>query len=207
MTHRSSVVWVLALLLLPGAVARAQTGSVAGSVELVSRANPELVVRRFRRLVVYLEPIDAVRWEVPAAAEIRQKDAVFRPSFLVVCAGQRVAFVNDDDIFHNVYSPSGAKPFDLGLYKSRTTKKVTFDKPGVVKVHCSIHETMNALIYVAPSPFYAVLEGGGAFAIEGVPPGRYKLRTWHRRFPAGGAEVVVGEGKRAEVQVRLGEIE
>lgn len=193
--------------ILSASPALAQTprpGAVEGQVTLTSRVNPKLVLRKFKRLVVFLEPISGQKIPLPKPAVIRQKDARFTPSFLVIARGQQVNFVNDDDIFHNVFSFSRTKKFDLGTYKEQTSKLVRFDEAGLVKIHCSIHETMNGTIYVAASPYFQVIDRGNAFALKGVLPGRYRLRTWHRRFPAGEARLVVAPGKTATVAVALG---
>src|SRR6476660_8391151 len=79
---------------------------------------------------------------------ITQKGAMFTPSVLPVLVGSTVEWPNHDEIFHNVFSMSEAKPFDLGLYKDPEVKRVTFDKPGRVEVFCSIHSAMNCTILV-----------------------------------------------------------
>ena len=61
-----------------------------------------------------------------------------------------VSFKNEDPFFHNVFSLSDAKTFDLGSYPKGQSKSVTFDKPGTVEVECSIHPEMKMLIEVAP---------------------------------------------------------
>lgn len=197
------------LVLLSGVVYGddpAELAAIEGEVSLRSKANPDVVVKQFKQLVVYLAPLDGAPIAPPAAITIRQKGAKFEPEFVVIARGQTVSFVNDDDIVHNVFSGSPPKPFDLGLYKDAdaVVKDVVFDEPGLVKIHCAIHETMNGTIYVAPSPYFATIDDGGAFAIKGVRPGRYRLSTWHRRFPVGALEVTLEPKSRRAVAIALG---
>ena len=135
-------------------------------------------------VVVYLAPEPGVA--VPPAtrpASLHQKDAAFAPRFLAVQAGQSVAMLNDDQIFHNVFSYSKPNDFDLGLYAAGESRDVTFKHPGAVKLYCSIHESMNGTIFVAPTPWFAVADADGRFALRGVPPGKHRLRTWNEKLP------------------------
>jgi plastocyanin len=123
---------------------------------------------------------------------IAQKGAVFTPHILPVLAGTTVEWPNHDDIFHNVFSDSDAKQFDLGLYKENPPeKRVTFDRAGKVDVYCSIHANMHCIVLVMENPYFAVTGLDGKFAITNVPPGTYKLKAWHERMPADEKEIVV----------------
>jgi len=80
---------------------------------------------------------------VVTTSRVAQQGAVFSPHVLPVLAGTTVEWPNHDEIFHNVFSISDAKQFDLDLYKGNPPeKRVTFDKAGKVDVYCSIHENM-----------------------------------------------------------------
>jgi plastocyanin len=123
---------------------------------------------------------------------VTQKGAVFTPHVLPVVAGTTVEWPNHDDIFHNVFSDSDAKPFDLGLYKGNPPeKRVKFDKPGKVDVYCSIHANMHCIVLVVENPYFAVTDADGNYSITNVPPGTYKLKAWHERMPADEQEIVV----------------
>ena len=147
-------------------------------------------------LVVYLEGSDAqLKFDLPKRPlEIHQKDASFAPAFLVIAAGETVVMPNDDVIFHNVFSYSTPNDFDLGLYPRGESRAKTFQYPGVVRIYCSIHESMNATIFVAPSIWHAVVGAKGDYAIRDVPPGKYRLRTWNRRLPPASQLVEIGTG-------------
>ena len=64
-------------------------------------------------------------------------------------AGDTVSFKNDDPFFHNVFSTSALKSFDLGSYPQGQTRKVTFDQEGTVDVECAIHPEMKLKVEVA----------------------------------------------------------
>jgi len=80
--------------------------------------------------------------------EIGQKDKAFTQSAVTVKVGDSVSFKNEDPFFHNVFSLSDTKTFDLGSYPKGQSKKVTFDKPGTVEVECAIHPNMKLVVEV-----------------------------------------------------------
>jgi len=152
---------------------------------------------KLQDFLVFIEgPVtNAVTRQKTPARVLTQKDATFRPHVLPIQRGTTVEWPNEDEIFHNAFSMSETKPFDLGLYKDET-KKITFDNAGRVDVFCSIHEGMHCIILVLENPFFAVTDSKGRYKIEGVPPGQYKLRAWHERMPPQTHEITVpGDGE------------
>jgi plastocyanin len=129
-------------------------------------------------VIVFLEghSADAAR---PIRAQLQQRGQRFEPQLLVVPAGSAVSFPNADPIFHNVFSLSGAKKFDLGYYPAGETRTVRFDEPGVVKVYCHLHPNMYAAIVVVPNRWFTQPADDGAFKLQDVPPGSYRLVAWH----------------------------
>ena len=136
-------------------------------------------------MIVYLEAVDQNRVFPPPRQPIlvSQKEATFVPEFIVISVGQTVVFPNDEDrpIEHNVFSRSSAKQFDLGLYPPGKSKSITFDKPGKVRLFCSIHRYMDGLMFVCPTPFFSHVADDGRYRIANVPPGNYLVKTWQRK--------------------------
>ena len=129
--------------------------------------------------VVYLEG-SFPRPSTPSVAEITQKDLTFFPSLLPIQVGTKVEFPNFDDTYHNIFSYSAPKRFDLGRYRSdeRPVPSQVFDVPGLVTLRCDIHEHMRALILVLDTPHFVVTEADGRFRLTGLPAGRYTLKAW-----------------------------
>ncbi len=129
--------------------------------------------------------------EQPAVMD--QKELRFVPHVLVIQVGTTVEFPNSDALSHNVFSISEVKRFNLGLYARGISRRVKFDKPGVVELLCNVHLEMSGYIVIVKNPYFAKTGPDGAYRIEGVPPGRHRLRCWHERFPAQERTVQVPE--------------
>ena len=116
----------------------------------------------------------------PPVAQMAQKDLMFLPSILPVLVGTRVEFPNLDDTYHNIFSYSPAKRFDLGRYRSdeRPVPSEVFDRPGLVTLRCDIHEHMRALILVVDTPYFVLSEPTGRYRLPGLPAGHYTLKVW-----------------------------
>lgn len=149
--------------------------------------------------------------QVPAAVHpppktmrvVIQKDGTFTPHIMPILVGTTVEWPNHDQIYHNVFSMSDPKPFDLGLYKHGTVKKVTFEQAGRIDVFCSIHTKMHCIIWVLENPFYATTDSRGGYTISNVPAGTYKLKAWHERLPSQIKEITVPETGEVTVDFLL----
>jgi plastocyanin len=116
---------------------------------------------------------------VPAAGVMDQRDRQFAPHVLVVQRNASVKFPNSDDIRHQVYSFSPAKPFNLPLYHGVPAEPVTFDKAGQVVLGCNIHDQMLGYIVVVDTPWFGKSDAAGRVSIAGVPAGTYRARLWY----------------------------
>jgi plastocyanin len=184
---------VLALLLvaLPPAAALAQA-TVEGRVALPKTRTAPVVNQRYEIVaqagvlatnpplaVVYLEGAFPKTAE-PRVAQMTQKDLTFVPALLPVQVGTKVESPNLDDTYHNIFSYSAPKRFDLGRYRSdeKPVPSQVFDVPGLVTLRCDIHEHMRALILVLDTPHFVVTATDGSYRLAGLPPGKYVLKAW-----------------------------
>jgi len=187
------------------AVVPGATGAVSGSVVVFKGALDGVRKADASGVVVYLEgPMDVeledrLAESPPPVHQIRQVNKHFTPAVSAVIRGTEVSFPNDDMIFHNVFSLSKAKRFDLGLYKSGSTKSVILTRPGVIDVYCNIHPEMAAKILVLDNPYFAVTGPDGSFTIAGVPPGTYPYVAWQARGEPVRGTVVVPQGAAVRV--------
>jgi len=166
--------------------------TIEGQVQLPKTSTAPVMIKRYEIVtkggvlatkpplaVVYLEGSFPKR-NSPADAKMSQKDLNFVPTLMPVQVGTRVAFPNLDDTYHNIFSFSPAKRFDLGRYRPEETPipSVVFDTPGLVTIRCDIHEHMRALILVLDTPHFVISDAEGRFRLSGLPSGHYTLKAW-----------------------------
>jgi plastocyanin len=158
-----------------------------------------------RNVVLYLQNAPAPEQPPSAHAAMTQDDERFTPHVLPVLRGTTVDFPNADDVFHNVFSLSSARTFDLGRYPKGSAKSVTFDRSGIVQVFCHIHSDMSAVILVLDNAHFAQPARSGRYAIEDVPPGEYTVVGWHERIKPvmRTVRVVAGETARLDFNIPL----
>jgi plastocyanin len=187
--------------LLPGPALAAEgmsgAGTVTGTVTLDGRATSDVVVSvtGAEREMLKAERVESQ----PERATVDQRGMNFIPRVSAVRAGTLVSFPNSDKTWHNVYSASETKSFDLGLYPPGESRGVTMDKPGVVRILCNVHPTMEAFVIVLDHPFFAVPNERGVYRIPSLPVGEYRLEVWH---PVAGAKRELFKISRAgEVRV------
>lgn len=188
---------VILSVVVPAALAGEITGRVVGT-------NGEGIAQA----VVFIRelPAGAVSPPVPQSAVIDQIHKEFIPYLLPVAMGTEVRFPNRDQIHHHVYSFSRTKSFELPLYKGEDAPPVLFDKAGVVKIGCNIHDWMSAIILVLPTPYYATTDETGQFTLRDIPPGTYSFVCWHelsQKKLEETAQSVQVSGNRTEVNFTL----
>ncbi len=130
--------------------------------------------------VVYLEgQFPAPQPASGPAVQMAQHYAQFAPGVLAIQAGTTVEFPNLDDFYHNVFSYSKTKRFDLGRYrKGEKPATQLFDKPGVVTLHCEIHEAMRGTILVLETPYFTKTDAAGNYRLAQLPVGHFVLKAW-----------------------------
>lgn len=158
--------------------------------------------------VVALDPVKgSSKKRVPKQRVMEQRDRQFAPRLLAIPVGSTVSFPNFDKIFHNVFSVSRSKAFDLGIYKAGESRDVTFKSEGLIKLGCNLHANMTAHVVVVAAPHYAVTDAAGSFKFRSLAPGKYKLRAWAEDSSepvTQTVEIRAGEENSVEVRVPRG---
>jgi plastocyanin len=214
LTVVSSVILV-SFVARPAVIAAARPGSIRGRVD-VRRPAPAIERRpgiadlgtpagrdvpNLQRSVVYLEsaPRGAFETSEGGRAVMDQRNETFVPHVLAITTGTTVDFPNSDKFYHNVFSLSKTRPFDLGRYATGASRPVRFDRAGIVRVFCDIHSHMNAYILVFNHPFFAMTDAEGRYRIENVPPGNYGVIAWNEGTSSEARPISVADGGVAEL--------
>jgi plastocyanin len=182
---------LLAAMAVAPATGRAQA-TLEGRVELPKAQFAPVMNERYEivskagvlatdppRAVVYVEG-DFPKPKTLATKSVGQKDFAFRPPLVAIEVGTKVEFPNYDDTYHNIFSYSPAKRFDLGRYPPNETPPpfVLFDKAGLVTLRCDIHEHMRGLILVLDTPYFAITDSDGRYRLTNLPPGHFTIKAW-----------------------------
>src|SRR5215467_16268647 len=215
------VVATLVCFLPPRAVVRsARNGAITGRVELRRAPAPAerrptvaelgtptaaLDISDRLKSIVYLdsaprgafEPVETPR------AVMDQRGERFVPHLLAITTGTVVDFPNSDRIYHNVFSLSKTKTFDLGRYAAGRSQAVRFDRPGIVRVFCDIHSHMNAFILVFNHRFFDVTDADGRYHIDNIPPGTYNVIAWNEGLASEPRSASVPDGGSTELDFQL----
>ena len=181
-----------ALILLTTAAETFGEATIEGRVELPKSRRAPVAANRYEivsnhGILATSPPLAVVYLETssphPAAnvtKEVAQKNLSFVPAILPVQVGTKVEFPNLDDTYHNIFSYSPAKRFDLGRYRpdEKPVPFQIFDTPGLVTLRCDIHEHMRGLILVLDTPYFVVTDEQGQFRLTKLPPGHHTLKAW-----------------------------
>ena len=189
---RVSILLLASVALLLQAVPIFAQATIEGRVELPKTKSAPVVTKRYDVVtkggvlatnpplaIVYLEAASKSNG-TPATRQIVQKDMAFVPILTAVQTGTTIEFPNQDDTYHNIFSYSPAKRFDLGRYRGeeRPIPSVLFDRAGLITLRCDIHEHMRGLILVLDTPHFVATDAEGHFRLTNLPAGKFILKAW-----------------------------
>ncbi|MFQ5688104.1 MAG: carboxypeptidase regulatory-like domain-containing protein [Candidatus Scalindua sp.] len=162
-------------------------------------------VRTPENVVVYIEKVGDNKYPAPIEhGTIDQLNLTYVPHVIAVQRGSTIDFPNSDLVRHNVFSPPDCcRQFNLGTYDVGTVKSVTFDESCEVPLLCNVHAEMSAFLLVLDNPYFSVTGRDGVFKIDNVPPGNYKLSTWHEKLRTVTKDITVEAGKTISVSFEL----
>jgi plastocyanin len=175
------------------------------AVELGKDTETDPLAAERARVVIWLEgggsePRSAGVSPGANPAKMEQENRRFEPDLVVIPRGGSVSFPNMDPIFHNVFSLSKPKSFDLGNYPKGETRTVVFPKPGIVYVNCRLHPNMAATVVVTPNEWFArAAAKDGHYELKNVTPGNYTLVAWHKTTGFIRKQITVTEGQELTV--------
>ncbi len=155
--------------------------------------------------VVFIEKVGDNKFAPPAEhAVIDQLNLTYVPRVVAMQKGTTVDFPNSDAVRHNVFSPpTAAIQFNLGTYPTGVVKEVLFDVTGETPLLCNVHNEMAGFAVTFENPYFAMTDKDGNYTIEGVPAGKYTVKTWHEKLKEVSQEVTVEAGKAATANFDL----
>lgn len=131
-------------------------------------------------LIVYLEPLDEIPLPTTTKTiEIDQRNKAFTPYISVMQLGNKVNFINQDDITHHIYSPIGDNKFEFKIRAGKQLLKADFQAAGEVAMGCNIHDWMSGYLLILDTPYFAKTNKKGEASLSVAQAGRYTLTVWH----------------------------
>lgn len=115
-------------------------------------------------------------------AVVDQLDMRFVPRTTAIRAGDTVLFKNSDPRVHNIRSSSDLLPINVALSPGGELRKRLSRAGGIaraVELGCEFHPEMEGWIFVFEHRYFMMTALDGRFRLEGVPPGKYRLRMNH----------------------------
>jgi len=195
----------LAAVACLAALACSSTAPPPAPVALPGSVRGRMLARPEAReaMLVFLEALEAPPGGGPAAAPalLRSTDRGLEPPVLAARSGQPLRFENAARIYHQLFSYSESNPFDLGVLRRGEQRSLQLRGPGVVRIYCKLHPAESALLFVAPSEHFTVAEAGRAWAIVGVPPGRYRVAAWGETSAGQSRDVTIAPGATVRTEI------
>ena len=143
--------------------------------------------------VVYLKEIGSGKaFSFPEVRRsLNQKHCRYEPHILLVPQKEALQMRSSDPVLHTVHM-SGAATFNLPFPFVDRVVSHDMDYSGIADVRCNGgHTWMNAELFVAPHPYYAVTDESGNFTLSDVPPGEYTVTAWHEGWTLSKSEFAV----------------
>lgn len=155
--------------------------------------------------VVFIEKVGENKFDPPTEhAIVDQLNLTYVPRVVAMQKGTTVDFPNSDAVRHNVFSPpTAAFQFNLGTYPTGVVKEVLFDIVGETPLLCNVHAEMAGYVVTFENPYFAITDKDGNYTIEGVPAGKYVVKTWHEKLKELSQEVTVEPGNAATANFEL----
>jgi plastocyanin len=172
---RTVVLPALALIAVGCVASQGWAGEVKGKITAAGMRSAE-------NIAVYIDSVPGKTFAAPTQhVTVDQSHLAFAPHIVVIQQGTTVEFKNDDNVGHNVYWPAihhdKKLAHNMGTWPQGLSKPFTFTEVGDVPLLCNVHPEMSGIIFVVPTPYFAVTDKDGNFVIKDVPPGQYTLKT------------------------------
>ena len=154
--------------------------------------------------VVMLENVTAGKAFDVSVPAVEARDCRFLPFMTVVRDGHAIEVVNMDPVMHDIQayetsSQLGARvlfnnPLPMNFQHRRGDLRATHNhNPGKsllgpiylskgrrnFMMQCGFHAYMESWALAIDNPYYAITNGSGGFSLREVPPGTYRVTSWH----------------------------
>jgi hypothetical protein len=116
-------------------------------------------------------------------ADLSSEKCLVDPRVQAVVVGTTMNVFNEDRLIHKLVFIRGAHDTLTKMPFFNSGQMVASERiatqPGIVEVRCALHPWTHGYIAVFDHPYFAVTDANGAFTIDSLAPGTYKMMVWH----------------------------
>jgi plastocyanin len=151
-----------------------------------------------KNAVVWFTDVKEPPQERKQKEKLDQQNCQYVPHVVVAPVGTTLDVVNSDSVLHNVRAGEGAtKLFNYAMPIKGHVVPTHLRKEGIYKVSCDVHPWMRAWLLVLPTATYAITDENGQYKLQGIPPGKHKVKIWHERLGEKEQEIEIADDKPA----------
>lgn len=184
--------------------ANSQYGGGSGAFEQIDYASLE-------NIVVWVQPAGAAPTTAPvgASAAPALRVEVGNPAagadrIVAATTKQTLIFVNRASRPMTIYSVSDGNDFDLGRVAPGGERSYIVRSPGLIEVLTDSSNRPLARVYAAPTAHVAVTHSGGEVTFNDLPPGQYRVVSWHPRLPGSQTTVELAPNQVQATTITVG---
>lgn len=172
------------------------------------QSRKEVVVEdgKLAEVFVHVTGVPDKKWDAREdEVMLDQKGCIYHPRMIGIQVKQPLVILNSDPLLHNVHAHAKRSEFNQAMPKQGMKLKKEFKTQDLeAKITCEVHPWMEAALRIVDHPFYAVTGKDGAFTIENVPAGKYKIELEHKKLGKKTMDVEVAKDGTAEVMAEYG---
>jgi hypothetical protein len=168
------------------------------------RVDEESGLYGLKDVVVFLEGVEAGKPFDVSVPQVEARDCQFAPFVTVVRDRHAIEVFNMDPVMHDIQAYETSRQLgtrvlfnsplpmnthhrrgDLHAQHGHQPGKSMLEKIQLSKgrrffvMQCGFHAYMESWAVAVTNPYYEITDKRGAYAIEHVPPGAYRLVAWH----------------------------
>lgn len=155
--------------------------------------------------VVVTEGLPARAWQAAdKPSRLHISGCFYEPYVSAVRAGQEIQIVNTEAVLHNaLVSPNKSKTFNFAVFPNETMSMHINEPELFVPLKCDVHPWEFSYINVVDHPYFAMTDANGNFKLPSLPPGKYKIKAYHRLCGDLTLEVEIGNQEPSPIEFQF----
>lgn len=155
------------------------------------------------QIVVWLEPVNSSATPAPAGAHTIQINPQVPSKGIshVASVGQQLILRNASSSPQTIYSVSDGNEFDFESVPPGGSAEYKVRSAGLIEILTNSAKGNSIQVYAAPSPWVRITRAGETIEFNNLPPGQYRLVSWHPRLPGSQATVTLSADHMTDASI------